>query len=618
MVVFLTGTFYGHGMNRSSFLVFFPLFLLPLFTRAEQVIEKEFLHLRNTEQIEWAHFPPKPDATRLDISFDLSASASEFDLLVLRQDDVKQFWSVSLNGRKLGRLLRDFNHQEHALEIPKGLLKPTGNELSISTESKVPDDIRVGDIALRKLALSKSLDAAKLQRLRGFQAMHPDFDGTIQLSCVDADKKTAPPCRFTITDLKTGALVLLGTESNDKLAVRTGVVYSIDGSATVKIAPDRSYRVVASRGFEYGIDEKEITVTKGNSSPIEFQIRREVATPGLVSCDTHLHTFEYDRHGDCTLTERLIAIAGEGIELPVSTAHNAHIDYSSEAARIGADQWFTPVIGCEVTTKRGHFNSFPIQANSPTAEHKLRPWDQLFRNIYATPGVKICILNHGRDLHGGYRPFAAENFDEEAGVFRNGLKLEANAMEVINCGAQISDPMQLVHDWMALLRSGHKIAAIGSSDTHTVNFTIAGQARTYLKCPDDDPAKLDVAKAVASLENGESLVSFGLLTRLSLQDGNVTVSVDGPSWTKAEKVILFKNGKAIKEVPVPAEQGNLPGKKFAISFDDLSLQKGDFLVAVATGPGITDPFWAYNPPYQATLPTYTPYVMGISSARFVE
>ncbi|MCK5921832.1 MAG: hypothetical protein KAG66_12875, partial [Methylococcales bacterium] len=360
------------------------------------------------------------------------------------------------------------------------------------------DDIRVGDFLLRKINLIKSPAAESLKKNRGFQPVVPDFDGTLQLSCVDADSKEAIPCRFTITDAITGALVLFGTDSDDNLAVRTGVVYALDGSATIKIDSTRSYKITASRGFEYGIDRKTIHLKKSDSQVGSFQIRREVSTPGLVSCDPHLHSFQFDRHGDCTLTERLIAVAGEGVELPVSTAHNAHIDYRAENKRIGADKWFTPVIGCEVTTKKGHFNSFPILAEAPTAEHKLRPWNQLFRNIYATPGVKICILNHGRDIHGGFRPFAPENYNEKTGVFLDGQILKANAMEVINCGAQLCEPIQLVHDWMSLLRSGHKIAAIGSSDSYAVNFTIAGQARTYLKCPDETPSKLDVAKAVSS------------------------------------------------------------------------------------------------------------------------
>ena len=123
---------------------------------------------------------------------------------------------------------------------------------------------------------------------------------------------------------------------------------------------------------------------------------------------------------------------------------------------------------------------------------------------------------------------------------------------------------------------------------------------------------------MSSLENGESLVSFGLLTQLLLEDGKATVSVSGPSWTRADKLILFQNGKAIKEISIPKEKGILPDEKFKKTFSNLSLVKGDFFVAVASGPGVTDLFWAYNPPYQATSPVYQPYVMGISSARFVK
>ncbi len=90
--------------------------------------------------------------------------------------------------------------------------------------------------------------------------------------------------------------------------------------------------------------------------------------------------------------------------------------------------------------------------------------------------------------------------------------------------------MQLVHDWFALLKSGHDIAGIGSSDSHTVNFAIAGQARTYVSCPDHDPGNIDVKTAVDSILAGKTYVSFGLLTHLELNesDGTVTTRVLGP------------------------------------------------------------------------------------------
>ena len=572
------------------------------------VVDQKMHHLRNTDEIEWAHFPAKAESKRLEVEFNLAISETHPNLLIFRQEDVKQNWLVHLNEKKIGTLLRDFNHQEHAVKIPEGLLKPAGNKLKIFTESENPDDIRVGDFLLRQIKHIESPDAETWQKNRGYQAVIPNFHSTLNLKCIDAESNTGLPCRFTITNADTGALALLGAESDDNLAVRHGVVYSLDGTASVKIQSGRTYEITASRGFEYSIDRKEITVAQSETAEGEFSIHREVQTLGLVACDPHLHTFEFDRHGDCTLTERLIAIAGEGIELPISTGHDKHIDYTAEAKRIGADKWFTPVIGCEVTTSNGHFNTFPIEPDAAPAEHKLRPWDQVFKNIYATPGVRICILNHGRDLHRGYRPFGPENFDEEKGVFLRGLKLRANAMEVINNGAQICEPMQLVHDWMSLLRSGHKIAAIGSSDSHTVNFTIAGQARTYLKCSDENAGSLDVDSAVDSLAGGESLVSFGLLTRMKIDGEIATVTVTKPGWVDPEiEITLFKNGESV---------GSQSSQN--ATFENLQTESGDFLIAVAIGKGITHPFWAYNPPYQATSPKYTPYTMGISAVHHVE
>jgi hypothetical protein len=42
------------------------------------------------------------------------------------------------------------------------------------------------------------------------------------------------------------------------------------------------------------------------------------------------------------------------------------------------------------------------------------------------------------------------------------------------------------------------------------------------------------------------------------------------------------------------------------------------LVAVATGPGVAGPFWPTAKPYQPTSPDFTPYVLGVSGAVFVD
>src|SRR5205085_671010 len=99
-------------------------------------------------------------------------------------------------------------------------------------------------------------------------------------------------------------------------------------------------------------------------------------------CDTHVHTLTYSGHGDATLDERVLTLAGEGVELPVAAEHNRQIDYHAAAVRLGVRKYFTPVVGNEVTTAVGHFNVFPLRAEGP-----LRDWFALLNRGLAVAPV---------------------------------------------------------------------------------------------------------------------------------------------------------------------------------------------------------------------------------------
>ena len=600
-------------------LFFVVLFLGSIALGAEPLVfDPDFHHLRNAEPREWSHYPEEAESARLVSSFDVEKPES-FRILTFRQEGTKQTWTISLNGQQLGRLPRDHNHLEHAIALPEGLLKAEENELIVETNSEKPDDIQIGDFALHRetLNLVSPERAADLEQNRGYPRALPNLGFRVRLSAKASGE--AVPCRFTIVDTETGALALIGAESDDRLAVREGVVYSIDGEATVLLEGGRTYEVTCGRGFEYSIDQQKLGAGKeGEEASLEFSLKREVETPGWVACDPHLHTFEFDRHGDCDLTERLISCAGEGIELAISTGHDKHISYDEESSRIGVDKWMTSVTGCEVTTSLGHFNTFPNQTSAKPVEHKLRTWPRIFSDIFATPDVRVCILNHGRDVHRNFTPLAPENFDVGKGTFTQDRELKANAMELINSGAQQTDPMQLVHDWFALLRSGHKIAGIGSSDSHTVNFAIPGQARTYLLADDRVLGKIDAEKATDSLLAGKGAVSFGLLCLLKIKDGSAYVSVLGPGWTSVSEVVIYRNGEAVRTIKTLGENRSGLKEEATFSLEELQAKPRDFLCAVATGPGIEESWWRMMPPYQPDKPDYEPFVMGISPAVFVK
>ena len=427
------------------------------------------------------------------------------------------------------------------------------------------------------------------------------------------------PCRITIVDDR-GALAPLVVAPDSRLAARPGVVYTPDGRALIGLPPGR-YTVSATRGFEYGLDTREVHSDRGpTSARLDLAIRREVPTEGLVACDTHVHTLTHSGHGDATLDERAVTLAGEGIELPIATDHD-HLtsDLAAAADRMGVSADFTPVVGDEVTTKTGHFNAFPFPAGTKPPDPSIAGWPDLLRAIRSAPGERVVVLNHPRDLHAGFRPFAPEQFNPVTGEHRRG-PLGVDAVEVINSGAMQSDPMQPVRDWMALRNRGERMTAVGASDSHDVARYIVGQGRTYIACRDDDPARLDVDAACRALKAGRALVSLGLLARMSVDDRfgvgdlatklgeqvRVSVEVHGPSWSTADRVELFANGVKVREARIDPSPARL---KARVAWTLPRPPHDVSLVAVASGPGVTAPYWAIARPYQPTSREWTSRVV---------
>ena len=106
------------------------------------------------------------------------------------------------------------------------------------------------------------------------------------------------------------------------------------------------------------------------------------------------------------IEERMVTLAGEGVELAIATDHNKQIDFRPARIAAGLVSAFTPVIGNEVSTRMGHFNIFPVEENSPIPDFHQNEWEKLFDDIYATPDVRVAIINHARDTHNGFRPFS--------------------------------------------------------------------------------------------------------------------------------------------------------------------------------------------------------------------
>ena len=575
-----------------------------------RVIEPRRFHLGVSGDPEYDFFATnKPDARRLDIRFNAKPNWSEATLF-LWQDDVKQDWPVELNGHKLGKLFLMEAPLVHTLAVPAGSIVQGENLLSI-IPPKERDDIFVGEIALDEKPYEKAIAQAH-----------------VHVQVTDAKSGEPMPCRLTITDLK-GSLMPLQAAENRQLAVRPGVVYTARGDAEVGLWPGQ-YIVYATRGFAYGVASNIFTLARGHTNFVKLQLMKEVETPGWISCDTHVHTYTLSHHGDATLEERAVTLAGEGIDLPVATDHNIFSDYSEAAEETGTRQFFTPIAGDEVTTKIGHFNIFPIEAGSNVPDETEDNWPLLLKGMRATPGVQVVVLNHPLNVHNNFQPFAATNFNHVSGESLHVLDFGFDAMELINSSALQSDMMGVVQGWFALLNAGHRIVGVGSSDVHDVSRYIVGQGRTYIAYPAGGRGdKIKIERACETLKQGRALVSLGLLTDMRVQgkfkvgdlatrierDIDVSVTVQGPSWVTADKVQLFANGLMIREERI-APSSNV--EKARLNWKIRRPAYDFYLVALASGPGVSAPFWPTARPYQPTSRHWEPQVVGITNPIWVD
>jgi hypothetical protein len=602
-----------------SRLTFFGFLCFAIGAHGNQVLDSRMHPLRWGDAREWSDFPANAEAHELIVKFDTAPNPTE-QTIRLRHRDLKQIWSLKLNGKELGPLPRDENEMVTYWSVPAGLLKASGNELRVECPAKVPavapaeggsDDVMVGEVEL----INKSRK----------ELLH---EGSAAVTVSDAGKPAESlPCRITVVN-EQGSLTDLGNTSDAKTAVRPGVVYSADGKAELHL-PAGKYTIYAGRGFAYGVDSAKVDLKIGDSKKVELKIRREVQLDGYVSTDTHIHTFTYSHHGDATLDERLITLAGEDIQLPIATDHNLTVDYSKRTKELGLDRYFTPVIGEEVTTaKLGHFNVFPLTMDGPLPDWRLPTWKALDETLGRFKHQRVVILNHARDIHGGFRPFDPSRHLSHTGEDLDGWEVPANAMEVINSGATLTDPMSIYRDWFGMLNRGQMLTPIGASDSHDVSRFIVGQARTYVRADSRD----DVHGGINSFIGGRVLVSYGLVADLKvageygpgdlvrttdLKDKTeikVSMRVLGPSWSRADHVTLFANGDPVFEADIatPAGRPEPGGVKWEKTIKLPLPQHDIWLAVIATGPGVTAPYWPLAKSYQPTSPDWKSYVIGSS------
>ncbi len=390
-------------------------------------------------------------------------------------------------------------------------------------------------------------------------------------------------------------------------AVRRNVVYALEGAGALTVPPGR-YRLYASRGLEWSLDETVLELEAGAEARWTAELVHEVDTRGWISGDFHLHTLTHSGHGDASLEERIVSLVGEGVEFAVATDHNHNTDYAPTIAGLGAGAHLGAVTGNEVSVPVGHFNAFPLDPARAPLPKDFRDANELFRLLRGEQNpqgiVPVIQLNHPR--WDGIDYFAQAGLDPVTATSTLATySADFDSLEVLNenVGWGYYDPAtdgvptgsnlhSVLDDWFGLLNRGLRYAAVGNSDSHTVHSTFAGYPRNFVRSTTDDPAAVSPAEVAAAIRARSLFTTLGPFLDVAVDGvgmgGEVTarggrvavrLRIQAASWVACDRVRLVWNGDVVRTLPVPAGTGPL---RLDVE-ETLEVDRDGWLVVLAEG-----------------------------------
>ncbi|HVJ94888.1 MAG TPA: CehA/McbA family metallohydrolase, partial [Labilithrix sp.] len=340
--------------------------------------------------------------------------------------------------------------------------------------------------------------------------------GAVSLGpCVEAPKASAKgeaspiPCKLTIEGVGSTATPDFGPAHVASIAKN---IVTLRPAETVTVPlPHGRYRVSASRGPEYDLASAEIAVPGAALPP--FTLRRVVDTSGYVATDFHQHTI-LSADAPVATRDRVLANAAEGVEVAVSSEHNAVADLRPIVKELGLSPWLVQIVGDEVTSDAskkpfGHANVFPIEPRpekprngAPIVRDRLAA--DVFAEARALPGAPhVLQINHPRSGKNGY--FDQLDFDPKTGVgTKPGYDATFDAIEVWN-GRVVAHRTRVLEDYFALLRTSHPTTPIADTDTHGIVGEEPGYPRTFVRLGASADAPLDGWDAARSRELVEGI-----------------------------------------------------------------------------------------------------------------
>ncbi len=314
------------------------------------------------------------------------------------------------------------------------------------------------------------------------------------------------------------------------------------GTATFEL-PAGQYAVLVSRGPEYsvhppaypGIPGQAIDVRTADVT-VNAVLARVIDTTGWMSADFHVHAVN-SPDSIVDNAKRALTFAGDGLDIIVSTDHDAITDFAPVIAQAGLSAFLASVIGEEVSPMEwGHYNLFPLTFD-PTNRTNGGALDWAggdgptlsVAEIFAEGrrlGARTIQVNHARGSLGGFTALQVDTdtlathvspslfrMAPQAGATPQDTKLissDFDALEILNPGDDNLDGTTTLargkfNDWFTLLSRGLLVAGTGVSDTHYA--LMATGWRTWVDVGVDQPSQLDPTLLSARLNAMRAVTS---------------------------------------------------------------------------------------------------------------
>ncbi|MGB5373939.1 MAG: hypothetical protein WBN15_09155 [Polyangiales bacterium] len=381
-----------------------------------------------------------------------------------------------------------------------------------------------------------------------------------------------------------------------------------------------------------------MTVTAGDETAVTAELSRVLDSMGVMCGDFHIHTHRSPDSPDAP-EFKLMAAAGDGVELPVRTDHEFVAAFEPVVAAMGLGDWMYGLTALELTTfSWGHFGVFPMVPDPSLPNGGAITWNGLteggavqtfepvavFDEARSRPGNPEVIIFHPRTppgSGGGFSSISGQNYFMGDNTFSNAggvdydpvtdtiLREDINpetwwdrdfkVVEVFNDSSFAEnkqndgriypgDPMDedasaeigTVDDWFGLLNSDERegVFAVGSSDSHSVMAgSPVGYPRTCVIVGTDEPQVLRADEDTPQMIKG--LVSSGR----SVINGGIYILALGPGKGPGQTIEGAGPYPIDVEVQAPLWVGNVELIEMWVS-SDKAITRTE--IAIGTDPEI--------------------------------